>query len=271
MYPFFEIFSWVFIYAFWLSLSICFFVFLFLLQRNAKRFWYDFSFFTHNIVWFFLSIFFFSRLFYVIANWYDQRFIWENPIQFFIMSDFNFSLFGAIFWFIIIYYVLTRIEKRDFERYIDWIVIAFFATLVIWFIWSFFGWQVYGRETHFWIEILYNRHNFSPVPFQVPIFPLPLVYALLSFFIWIWLYILTLFINIKAFVWYVGLILFSALILVFENFSGKSDILNWFAFINFPQLCAIILVIWSSYKLFYITKNSSWGRDIRKNIIYNNE
>jgi len=256
LYPFFEPISWVFIYTFWLSLSISFFVFLVLLHRNSKKFWYDFTFFTQNIVWFFLSIFFFSRLFYVISNWYDQRFIWENPVQFFLMSDFNFSLFWAILGFFIVYFLLSRLEKRDFDRYIDGIVVSFFWVLVIWFIGAFLWWQVYGRETNFWIEILYNKHSFSPIPFQVPIFPLPIVYALFSLFIGVWLYILSLFVHIRAFVWYVWILLFSAMILIFEFFSWKPDILSSHSFINFPQLCALLLAFWAGYRLFVISHNS---------------
>lgn len=268
MYPFFEPFSGVFIYTFWLTLSICFFVFLFLLNRNAKKFSYDFSFFTHNIVWFFLSIFFFSRLFYVIANWYDQRFIWEKPLQFFIMSDFNFSLFGAIFWFLCVYHILTRLEKRDFHRYIDGAVIAFLGVLVIGFIWSFFGGQVYGRETSFWIEILYNKHTFSPVPFQVPIFPLPLVYALFSLFIGIGVYALSLFVHVRWFIWYVWFIVFSAMILIWEFFSWKQDVLSIYSFINFPQLCALALAIWSAYKLYNLMRNAKDWQSETSNILY---
>lgn len=268
MYPFFEPITWVFIYSFWLSLTVCFFVFLFLLYRNSKKFWYEFTFFTHNIVWFFLSIFFFSRLFYVISNWYDQRFIWENPLHFFIMSDFNFSLFWAIFGFILVYYILTKVEKRDFERYIDGLVIAFFWVLVIWFIGAFFGWQVYGRETNFWIELLYNKHSFSPIPFQVPIFPLAIVYSLISLFLGIGLYILSLFVNIKAFVWYVWILLFCAMILIFEVFSWKPDILSGNSLINFPQLCAFVLALWAWYKFYTITRRPGDANPVSRNVLY---
>jgi len=172
------------------------------------------------------------------------------------MSDFNFSLFGAIFGFLFVYYMLTRLEKRNFERYIDGSVIAFFGVLVIGFIWAFFGGQVYGRETTLWIEILYNMHTFSPIPFQVPIFPLPLIYALFSLFIGIWVYTLSLFVHIRGFIWYVGLLIFSAMVLILEFFSGKQDILSIHSFINFPQLCALILALWAGYKFFSITKIS---------------
>ncbi|USN57922.1 MAG: hypothetical protein H6767_06250 [Candidatus Peribacteria bacterium] len=96
MFPFFEPISGVIIYTFGLTLTICFFMFLWMLRKLSGRFGYDFSFFTTNIVWYFLSVFFFSRLFYVIAKWNDMKYI-KDPFQFFIMSDYNFSLFGAIF------------------------------------------------------------------------------------------------------------------------------------------------------------------------------
>jgi len=187
------------------------------------------------------------------------------------MSDFNFSLFWGVLWFLLVYYILTRVEKRDFERYIDGVVIAFFSILLIWFIGAFFWGQVYGRETQFGIEVLYNKHSFSPVPFQVPIFPLPLVYALLSFLMWIGLYILTLFVHIKGFVWYIGLILFSAMILVLENFSGKADILYTYNYINFPQVCALVLALWSWYKLHTIMKKSVWEREINHTHLHDHQ
>lgn len=269
MYPYITLIPWINIYTFWLSLTICFFVFLFLLHRNSKKYGYDFSFFTHNILWFFLSIFFFSRLFYVISNWYDQRFIWEKPVQFFIMSDFNFSLFWAIFGFLLMYFILTKVEKRDFDRYIDGPVVAFFWVLVIWFIWAFLGWQVYGRETSFWIEILYNQHSETLVPYRVPIFPLALVYALFSFLLWAALYIFSLFVNIKAFIWYTGILLFCAMILVFEFFSWKQDILSHHSFINFPQLCAFILALWAWYRFYIIMRSTDSISASKHNILYN--
>jgi len=96
LYPFIEIFSGTFLYAFGVALSICFFAFLWLLKKLSKRFAYSFTFFSHNILWFFVSVFIFSRLLYVIGRWNDMKFI-KDPFQFFIMSEFNFSLFGAIF------------------------------------------------------------------------------------------------------------------------------------------------------------------------------
>ncbi|MCH8518536.1 hypothetical protein LAT59_02135 [Candidatus Gracilibacteria bacterium] len=185
------------------------------------------------------------------------------------MSDFNFSLFGAIFGFLLVYKALSYIEKRNFDRYIDGVVIAFFGVLVIGFFGAFLGGQVYGRETNFGIEILYNMHTRSPIPFQVPIFPLPIVYALMSLFIGVGLYMLSLFVHIRAFVGYIGILLFSAMILVGEFFSGKQDIFSTHSFINFPQFFAAILALWAGYNLFKIARYpKDTLSDTSQNIVY---
>jgi len=250
LYPFIEIFSGTFLYAFGVALSICFFAFLWLLKKLSKRFAYSFTFFSHNILWFFVSVFIFSRLLYVIGRWNDMKFI-KDPFQFFIMSEFNFSLFGAIFWFFIVLFILLRLERGSLTRYIDGLVLSFLFILIIGYIGAFFGWQVYGRETSFGIEILY-KNPFTPVPYQVPVFPLPIVYTLISFLIFSAMYMLSLFIHIKGYIGYMGLILFSAMILIFEFFSGKQDIVSIYSVFNLPQIYALILALWSWYQLFHL-------------------
>jgi prolipoprotein diacylglyceryltransferase len=63
-----------------------------MLKKLSTKYSYDVSIFVNNILWYFLSVFFFSRLFYVISKWNDLKYI-NNPAEFFIMSDYNFSLF----------------------------------------------------------------------------------------------------------------------------------------------------------------------------------
>jgi prolipoprotein diacylglyceryltransferase len=123
-------------------------------------------------------------------------------------------------------------------------VLSFLFILIIGYIGAFFGGQVYGRETSFGIEILY-KNPFTPVPYQVPVFPLPIVYTLMSFFIFSAMYMLSLFIHIKGYIGYMGLILFSAMILIFEFFSGKQDIVSIYSVFNLPQIYALILAVWS--------------------------
>lgn len=259
MFPFIEIFPWAVIYTFGLALTMCFFLFLWNLNRLAKRFGYSFSFFTQNIIWFFLSTLFFSRLFYVIWKWNDMKFI-KDPFQFFIMSDFNFSLFGAIFGFLVVLKVLTRLEKSSITRYIDGVVLSFLFILVIWYIGAFFGWQVYGRETMMSIDILYSN-PYTPVPYQVPVFPLPIIYALTSFLLFSTMYMLSLFIHIRWYIGYIGLMLFWATIIIFESFSGKQDIISVVSVFNLPQIYALVLIAWSGFNFskIFSQKETQWN------------
>ena len=184
----------------------------------------------------------------------------KDPFQFFVMSEYNFSIFWAIFGFILVLYLLTRLEKSSIRKYLDGAVLSFLFILVIWYLGSFFGWQVYGRETMFGIEMTYSN-PFTPVPYQVPIFPLPIVYTITSFLIFSALYILSLFVHIKGYIWYLWLILFSTMILIFESFSGKQDILSVYSNFNLPQVYALVLALWSSYNFIGIFRGESSVRE----------
>ncbi len=252
MFPFFEPFLWFRIYSFWITITICFFLFLWMLKKLSTRFNYDYSIFTKNILWYFLSIFLFSRLFYVIWKWNDLKYI-QNSLEFFIMNDYNFSLFWAFFWFFIILILNLKLRNKHIKDYIDWITISFLFILIFWFIWAFLWWQVFWRETTFWIEVLYSS-PYTQVPYQIPIFPLAIVYSILFFIEFSILYILSMFVKIKWFLWYIWLIVFSATILIFEYFTWKYDILKDFININFAQAFSIIIIIISTKELYKILK-----------------
>jgi len=167
------------------------------------------------------------------------------------MNDFNFSLFGAIFGFVVVAFILLRLEKNSFNRYVDGIVLSFLAIMTLWYIGSLFGGQVFGRETSFGIELSY-QHFSANVPFQVPIFPLPIVYALGSFIIFSAMYILSLFIHIRGYIGYMGIMLFCTMILIFESFSGKQDIISVDWVFNMPQIFAAICGIWAALRFYKV-------------------
>lgn len=255
MFPFFEIFS-LRIYTFWFSITIIFFLFYRMLKKLSTRFNYDFDVFRTNILWFFISTFTFSRLFYVLSQWNDMKFI-KKPFEFFIMSDYNFSLFWAIFWFFVVLYLNLKIKRENIIKYIDWVVLAFSFVLVLWYIWAFLWWQIYGNPTNIWIELEYSNSN-SLVPYTVPIFPLPIVYSILSFFLFSTLYILKMYIKTKGFIWYVWLSAFASITLIFEFFSWKDDIFSVNFFLNFNQICSIILLIFVWRILYNMIKLASY-------------
>lgn len=262
MYPFFELFNGFFIYTFWLTLTICFFLFIWMLKRLSHRFWINDTFFFNRILWYFLSIFIFSRLFHVISKWDDFKFI-KDPIEFFLMSDYNFSLIWAIFWYCIVLFTTTILHSLRSWKYIDASVLSFLFVSVLGYIWAFLWWQVYWKETDFWIEVLYNN-AFSPVPYEVPVFPLALVYALVSFILFSVLYMIWMFIKVRWFVWYLWIILFSTSLLILENYSWKYDYFKVAIWLNFTQIWAIILIIlwfiwlYRVYKTPTTTDNIIW-------------
>lgn len=250
MFPLFEPITWLIIYTFWLTIVICFFAFLWMLKKLSTRFAYDFLIFQKNILWYFLGVFIFSRLFYVIWKWHDLKYI-KNPLEFFVMSDYNFSLAWAIFWFLLVFYITTRLRKERLNNFIDGLSISFYFVLAIGFIWALLWGQVYGRETMYWIEILYSN-PFTPVPYQVPVFPLPIIYSISFFILFSVTYILSMYVHIKWIIWYTSLIIFSSIILIFEFFTWKYDIFKDLLWINLMQSFSIIFIIFCFYRLFLI-------------------
>ena len=121
-------------------------------------------------------------------------------------------------------------------------VLSFLFVSVLWYIGAFLGWQVYGRDTNFWIEVVY-KSIISPVPYEVPIFPLAIIYAIVTFFLFCALYMSAMFIKVRGIILYGGIILFSLFLLLFEIFNGKVDyfIKLWIG-LNFTQICALVLI-----------------------------
>lgn len=252
MFPFFELF-WINIYSFWLALTMSFFLFLWMLKKLCHRFGINETFFLNRLIWYFLSVFFFSRLFYIISQWSDFKFI-KNPIEFFIMSDYNFSLVWAMFWFLVMLFTTLKIYNLKSGKYIDASVLAFLFVAIFAYIWAFMWWQVYGKDTSFGIEMLYTN-PFSPVPYEVPIFPLALFYSFFSLLLFSGFYILALFVKIRWLIGYLAIFVFSSLLLILEVFSGKIDFFKTYIWINFTQFVAIFFIIFAWYQLYTIYKS----------------
>lgn len=233
-----------------------------MLNKTSDKFHFNYNFFMKDIVWYFLSVFFFSRLFYVISNWGSLKFI-DNPFEFFLMSDYNFSIFGAIFGFFVILYINARIHKRQIEEFIDGVFLSFIIAASIGYIGALFGGQVYGLETNFGIEMSYN-HPFTPVPYKVPIFPLPIVYAVSCFILFSVFYTSHMFTQKRWLIGYLGLICFSAIVIIFDTFSGKYDTLQPILGIHFSQAFAFILIGICMYRLYTIMKQDNADAAVQK-------
>lgn len=261
MFPFFQIGS-IEVYMFWLFLSICFFVFIFMLKKTSEKFHFSYDFFSKDILWYFFSVFLFARLFYVISNWGSIAFI-NNPFELFLMSDYNFSLFGAIFGFMLVLYFKLKWQNKKLEEYIDGVFLAFIITASVWYVGALLGGQVYGTDTNLGIEISYN-HSFTPVPYKVPIFPLPIVYALISFVIFSVFYTSHIFTEKKGLIGYLGFIVFACMILIWDTLSGKYDPLHSFIGVHFSQVFALILILICAHRLRLLIRQQSADANIQK-------
>lgn len=255
MFPIIHIF-WIQIYTFWISLTIGFFLFLWMLKRMSSRLGYDFSLYVNNLLWFFISTFFFSRLFFIISKWNDLKYI-KSLKEFVIMTEYHFSLVWAIVWFLLVLAILLKIRKENFNAYIYGFMLSLLFVLPIWFIWALLWWQVYGiPDTNLWIEITYTSQQLTPVPYKTPIFPLPIVYAILFFATFCLFYIANMYVKHKSLLWYLSLMVFSLIIFIFEFFSWKRGVFQDLIWLNLSQITVLALLIFWVYKIYKIyTKN----------------
>lgn len=169
------------------------------------------------------------------------------------MSDYNFSLIGALFGFFLVLYISVILHNLRSGKYADVSVLSFLFASIIWYLGAFLWGQIYGKETNFWIEVLYTN-AFSPVPYEVPVFPLAIVYALVFFVLFSVLYMLAMFVSVRGIIGYAGVILIGAVFLVLENFSGKYDFFKVELWINFNQIGAIALILFGVFGLYRVYK-----------------
>ena len=129
--------NWIEVHTFGIIFIFVFFLFLWMLKRLSKKYKYDFDLFKNNILVLFVSSFLFSRLFYIFFHWKD--FWWLSSLKltnFFINTDYKFSLYWLIFWFFLALLVILKVRKESILKYIDWVVLSFLFVLWIWYIWG---------------------------------------------------------------------------------------------------------------------------------------
>lgn len=240
--------------TFWLSVTICFFLFIWMFYKMSKKLDLKINIFKNNLILFFLSIFFFSRLFYIISKWNDYKSM-VNPLYFFITDDYNFSLIWGILWFLIMFYILLKIKKEKSDNYIYPLVLSFIFVLPLWFFWALLGGQVYWIDTNFWIEISYSWD--TKIPYILPIFPLPIFYSILFFLLFCWLYISNLYFKEKNILWYGWIMIFACIIFIMDFFNWKPDIFKDYLFLNLSQISAIFLLWFWWYKIYNIYKKET--------------
>jgi hypothetical protein len=125
--------------TFGVTLTVAFFLFYWMLKRLGKKYSINTAFFSVNLLSFFLTTFFVSRLFHVILYAglpTKSAFSLEYPfLSFFLMSDFYFSAGGAVVAFFGLFWFHMRPRDReDREEALDITVISWvFASIMAYF------------------------------------------------------------------------------------------------------------------------------------------
>lgn len=264
MYPIINIWNWITIYTFWLCMVIAWWVFFSLLHYFCIRRGIPKHIFT-SIIDFTLSIFFFSRIFYILSDWRTEKFIFIDLFekgdilfflkQFFITDNYSLSFAGGIIGFFVIFIWKTRRNPKDRPKYLDSILPAFLIAGSIGYLGTLLGWQIYGIVLDTFFSITYTNSD-SIVPFQNPTFPLPIIYSIFSLLIVYILYRIETKIHVPVgFVWYIWLSVFSILIFLWEFLNGSSDLFSSLLYLNITQIIALVLIPYGLIWLIWIIKS----------------
>lgn len=260
MFPSFDVFG-VSVYSFGLSLSIAFVVFFWLLSRLSFKLGINTQFFLSGSLWFFLSSFFFARFFWVLAEWRDFQFIFAEGsfsgllTKFSFMSDYNMSLAGGIFGFLLVLFLRVRQKRMSGAKFIDAVVLAFLLAAVIGYIGAFLGGQIMGTPTELPIGITYPESS-PAARYSTPVFPLALVYSLAAFCLFAAAYIFRALVHVDGLAGYIAMGAFAAVLFMFEGFNASDDMFRAYVHINLTQIAAIGLFLLAARGLYKIIKKT---------------
>lgn len=252
MYPLISIGNTIDIYTFGVGLVIAWIVFFVSLHQFAIRKGLGKHAFT-DIVTFTFSIFFSSRIFYIITEWREEKFIFQDLFegrglgrflhQFFVTDNYNLSLAGGIIGFFLVFLIKMWGKKK--EVHLDIIVFSFLLAAAVGYTGALLGGQIYGIPFNSMFSILYDNKN-SIVPFQNPLFPLPVFYIFATGGLYWYLHRLS---GKNAlpdgFVGYMGMGIYGVILFIFEFLNGSTDMIQSSLLINMTQLVGLFLIGYS--------------------------
>ena len=260
MYPVINLWNWITIYTFWLSIIIAWAVFFMLLHYFSLMRWLPRHIFD-SIIDFTLSIFFFGRLFYILSDWRTEKFLFVDLFstgdifaflkQFFITDNYGLSFAGWVVGFLVIFLYKTWTKERERPKYWDSIVPSFLIAASIGYIGALLGGQIYGIVLDTWFSIQYTSPD-SIVPFQNPTFPLPILYSLFALLTTYFLYRVDRHIQLpEGLIGYMGMGIFSIVLFLWEFLNGASDLFSSRIYLDLTQIIALGLI---SYALIWILR-----------------
>lgn len=254
MYPYIIIWN-IRIYLFWVFLVIAWLIFFYCLHIFSAKKWIIKPIFS-DILSFTFSIFLFGRLFYIIWEWRESKFLFQSLFtgdigfldflyKFLISHDYKLSLVGWIIGFLIVFFIKTK-KTKNYREYLDIIMPSFVIAGIIGYIWAIFGGQLYGIPYNWPLSLDYAT-KYSEVPLRTNLFPLPIFYI-------IWLLWILFFYLKKSeknlpewYIWYMMLGMFGFLLFFGEFFNWSEDIFSIFIKLNHLTgvLFIFISILWN--------------------------
>ncbi|MBS9783830.1 prolipoprotein diacylglyceryl transferase [Candidatus Gracilibacteria bacterium] len=203
-------------------------------------------------------IFIGSRLMYVFSQWRTEKFIFQDFLsgsdkfsiflgKFLFSSgtgEYNLSFAGGVIGFLLVFFWLTKSQKKQRIQYFDIIIPAFFIAAIVGYFGAFLGGQIYGVPFESFISLEY-KHKYNIVPLQKPLFPLPIFYMIIAIIGAAGSYILSKKILPKGFIGAAGLGFFSVMLFLFEFLNGADDTLSSHFFFNINQFLSIFGILFA--------------------------
>lgn len=256
--------------TFGLCLTISFILFYWMLWRLGRKYQINTAFFSTNLLVFFLVTFFVSRLAHVLLylglptkSAYSGEFWFSS---FLLMSDFYFSLGGAIIGFFgTFYYLFRERDEVDRDDALDITVISWLFGAAVGYLGAFLGGQTYGIRSESFLSVDYIN---NPILAEFPRFPLALIYMFAIIFIFSLTYIIK---KLRPERWFaagVWALLWGIMWFLGEWWNDASSdnfayifgfISDWKLF-NFNQILSLFLMAWGAWRVAHIVPSplSEW-------------
>lgn len=265
MFPLFHITPFIEVHTFWLLLVCAWAVFFWLLHKYSTEHGLSRNIFW-DIVSYTVSIFFWSRFFYILTDWRNEKYLFINFVEwsgifdflhgFFITENYSLSLAGWIFGFLLVFAWKIYQEHVNIARSIDVLVRAFFWAGIIAYTGTLLGGQIYGVTYDSFFSLLYTNKN-SIVPVWSARFPLPLVYMIVCLVGGLMIEKIRKALPLPdGFIGYIGVWFFGIMLFLFEFLSGAADMFaSYPPYLWINQIFGLVFVVFS---LIWVIRNTKF-------------
>ena len=196
-----------------------------------------------------------ARIFYVIGSF---DFYKNNPKEIFLINHGGISIWGAIIFGIIVFYLYLKKKKYDILEYFDFIALAMPLSQAIGRWGNFFNQEAYGSPTNGFLKLYIDKNfrysEFLDVSFYHPTFLYESILNIVLFSILVFVFFK--FKNLKKGTIFYLYLIFYGIIRVFVEHYRIDSVLY---IDNFPiaQVISFFVIVFATIGLFNINKKTT--------------